>query len=330
MKSLKMTDEYKLSSVSEKYQELLNAIDANSVLLTHHLEQQYKKLRIVRLLSENILVFLLQYMACTMNLLSSHYFIVSLATGTSCAFIFLRGYTILPAIWFGCFSAFYSMMGYFLWSLSVATLYTGQAWLLLILSYRFINPSLIFYRTFTFFKFVFATSALTAFFSYILIYCYTLFFSNNALSFIFWLETWLANLTGIFILSVSLITWDAFFPHLNNLAQLKNPLWMLGLMMLVLILTNSIYPPLFILMFIFTVPFSLFISLSYGWCGIVCMSFIIGMYFNLSAYLDLPPFSKNLSATAFLFLQFILCLDTILGLSMAILYKNEAKKLNQI
>src|SRR6187399_3086284 len=111
--------------------------------MTYH----FKRLVITRLIAENILLLLLQLMGMKFSVLSDPALPVDFAAGTAAAFIFMRGYSILPGIWLGTLLACVFSGWTFLSSGLLASAYTLQTGLLFFLCLRFISPGLIFLKT---------------------------------------------------------------------------------------------------------------------------------------------------------------------------------------
>lgn len=128
---------------------------------------------LLRRASENIFIFLLQYIGCLFSMP------VSFAAGTACAFLFLRGPGLLPGLWLG------SYLGSGLVNANCITIETS---IILYLHYFFVGPTLVYDRFKNFIK-----SSL--------IICIAPLISPN----------YLANLLGILIVGHSLLLLDYYF-----------------------------------------------------------------------------------------------------------------------
>jgi integral membrane sensor domain MASE1 len=263
---------------------------------------QFKKCVIYRRIAENMLVFLLQYSGLMLSTLVSTPKVVWLASGTACAFIFLRGVTVLPGICLGSFVAYYSAHSGMLLAVECSVLFTLQVYLILWFSYRFIVPSLLFYRIKHFIKFILFSSAITAVVSILLMLCcYSTFIAPV------WITNWLANLNGILIVSIGLITWDAYFPEIHLLKQKNNYLYLLYGILFISIVSFILSAN--ILFALLTLPIVLIAALYYKWCGVMAAVFLIGLTLTLAA---------NFSLAMTIFLQILLIIETITALTISI------------
>lgn len=285
-----------------------NATQANPSL-------SFKKLVLSRLISENALVFLLQYIGLTLSTLLSYPSPLWMASGTACAFIFLRGYSVLGGIGLGSFTAYYLASGQALLSFSCAILQALQAGVLLFICQRYLSPTLLFSPINTFIRFIFYSGALTAFITLaLLILCYPALPSvTSPLS--LWATWWLANWNGLFIFCLALITLDAYFPltsHLNNLNKMKLGLAFgsLALFTLVLLLNTDLRIHLGLCVLIFTYVF--LIARNYQWCGLFAAVFLSGFILSLGAYVQAPFFMQS-TVMPLLCLQFTLLLSLIVN-----------------
>jgi hypothetical protein len=177
------------------------------------------KLAISRSLSENMLVFILQYMGLSLATLCVQPNPIWFATGTAAAFMYMRGNSILPGIFVGSVVAYYLAGTKLMVATNAACIHTLQAYLLLWISYRNNNPFPVFYRLAPFIKFTVYTALLTAVTSVMLVAtCYPS-LAQPVLPWILWLQWWLANLNGILIVTLAIVTWDYYFPQLGKLKQ---------------------------------------------------------------------------------------------------------------
>ena len=95
----------------DKWQSMLTIVNQNLELQPFKTSKtpvlQFKKMVMQRSLAENLLVFFLQYIGLKLTTFSLDPSPLWLATGTACAYLFLRGYRVLPGIWLGNFAGFY-------------------------------------------------------------------------------------------------------------------------------------------------------------------------------------------------------------------------------
>lgn len=306
-----------------KWQRMLDIVNQHPTLIHHNLEWQFKKIFISRLLAENILVFLLQYIGLMFSTLTTHSAPVWFASGTACAFTFMRGYSILPGIWLGSFFTYYFATMSINLAWVCATVYVLQALCLRMLSYRFSCPTLIFYRGWTFVKFILCSSMITAVASLMLeFFCYSKLAYAEA-PFQLWVQWWLANFNGILIISCAIITWDIYFPQIDSLKRLNKLLlyFIYGLLLtLIIALIFSGNPQSTIFFALSTLLLCVVISTRYGWCGTITAFFLFGMLLTLASYLGAPIFVTEFPAITLIYLQLILSFETMAGILISILY----------
>lgn len=292
-----------------------------------NLKIAFQRLFTLRRISENILVLLLQYMGLMLHSLSTYPFLFSPASGTACAFIFLRGYSIMPGIWLGSFFAcFLSLSHHLIFCLALATLHTLQAFLLLILCYRFITPTLIFYQLSMFLRFIFLTNAITFCFSCVLCFFYKILF-NIILSTSALIYFWLSNLNGILIIAIALATWDAFFEKIVSKLSLRVALLLLCLFLLILS-SLKFFAFVFIYYLTLSLLFTIFISINYGWLGAVAFILLFNSVINLIALMGYHELANYLTFPVIINLQVFLCLEILTGLSIAVIKSGRQNTLS--
>lgn len=302
----------------DKWQRMLSLVQGHNVLLQKDLNKEFQKLTVKRLFASNLLVFLLQYIGISFSLQTPIHLPILFASGISCGFMFLRGYSIFPGIWLGSFLAYFCVNADTGAAFNCATLIALQAVALLIFSYRFISPTLLFYYKHKLIKFFVFTSLLTAFISFLFVYAYF----PRTLSFQLWLIEWFSNLNGILIFSCALVTWDAYFSDINILKEhSKKFIFNLfyGLLITFGVLLLFSHEPLSIIWFAWlTLAFTILISISYGWCGAISAVFILGLLLNLAAYMQGPVFSGSTSSESLLFLQILLAMEAFIGMYISL------------
>jgi len=301
---------------NSKWQQMLAIVNQNRDHVQTDLVKRYNKLFLSRLLAENTLVFLLQYIGLMLCTLGPNPTPLWLATGTACGFIFMRGYSVLPGIWLGSFCAYWSARVGSHIAIYAATIYALQAFLILYISYRSICPTLIYYKQSLLAKFLALTSIITALASFALVMtCYPTF------SFPIWLQWWLANLTGIFVFSFALISLDAFFPQMEDLRETNK--------LSLAIYTLLIAIPLCLLIFssspITTITATLsllvmlcLVSVRFGWCGAIVSLFVIGLTLDLASFLETALFTSANNVATLTYLQILLLIEIVIGLSIGI------------
>ncbi len=177
---------------------------AGTTLLCYitNMAYNFKHLVIKRLLAENLLLILLQMMGMKFCVLSNPSLPIDFAAGAAAAFIFMRGYTILPGIWLG--SLFASLLSgwTFVAGGVIASAYTLQTAMLFFLCLRFISPGLVFLDKKLFLRFVLLCFFLGLCFSPIL--------------------PWQANVAGLLIMTLAITNWDMYFPEMSQWYQLPD------------------------------------------------------------------------------------------------------------
>jgi len=303
------------TSNQDKWQTMSLIIANHSHDSSARLVQQFRTLSIKRFAAENLMLCLLQYSGLMLSTLLFTPGPLWFSSGVSTAFVFMRGYSILPGIWLGSFFAYFFSNSGIVLAFGCAAIHTFQTFLLLWLSYRYITPTLVFIRFSTFIKFLFCSSVVTALSSFLLV---LLCFSNlqhPAAPFQLWMQWWLANLDGILIISLAIGTWDFYFSEINVIKNLNKMglIFSFGsILALSLVLANCVIPHLIMLSAVFTLPLIFFISLRYGWCGTVAAMFILGSILSFSAYLNAPLFSLHLPAATMIFIQSLLGIEVII------------------
>lgn len=305
------------SDDSLRWQAMQNIVSQYSKVFQPRRVLNFKKLVLGRFLAENLLVLLLQYVSLTLSTLTQHATPIWLASGTACAFIFLRGYSILPGIWLGSILAFVLARVDFSLALECATIYAAQTWLLLLISYRYISPTLLFYRALDFIKFIVCSALLTVMTSMLLEYfCYSSLQSPLPATQVFF-QWWLANFSGIIVLASAIIAWDAYFPQLNSLKpQVHKPVFWLtyGLFLFLILLLLFSDKTLWLVLFsISTFPVIMVIGRYFSWCGVITAICSFGLLLNFSIYFDIGFFANNSSFATLIFLQLLLCMQVVIG-----------------
>lgn len=297
-------------------------VSRHPALMPPNLTQQFKKLWISRWLAENALVFLLQYIGLMFSTLTPAPVALWAASGTACAFIFLRGYSVLPGIWLGSFTAYYFAAGNPEIAFGCATLFALQAALLLFMCYRYVSPTLVFYQTGTWLKFILCSILVTALTSLALAWiCYPALPNITTPPLLLWLNWWLADFNGMLVFSCALTTLDAYFPQISVLKQINRIrlglLYGVWLVLMTAILFSQTFLSCLMLAF-FTLPVIFMISRAYGWSGTACAIFLSGLLLSLGAYLEAPLFAHAYASPALLTVQILLGIEIVLGLLRAI------------
>lgn len=286
---------------------------ANQSLSEKSEKKAYQKLILSRRLAENILVFLLQYIGLMFSGLTPLPSPLWTASGTALAFTFLRGFSVLPGIAVGSFLAYYLATQAFFLSATCATLLMLQAYLLVTFSYRYVSPTLLFFHRLIFLKFILLSCSLTALCSLaLLIVCYPLLPSPPPSFFGYWLQWWLANFNGLFIIASALITLDAYYPEIEALKNIHKPTFIFLFSVLLLLITLIILnqnPLVTTSAALLTLPLLSAISLRLSKPGAVSALFLLGFLLTLATSMTAPL--KNI-----LFIQCLLAIEIIMSLGL--------------
>lgn len=278
--------------------------------------KQYKKLAVQRFINENVLLFLLQYIGLSFNNLSVSFLPMNFAMGTACAFVFLRGYSVLPGIILGSFIAYFIAKIGFSLAVVASSVMAIQVSIILWCCHKFISPSLIIYKLKNFFKFLILVFVTTFLASVFLMLVVNFSFPSKE-NIILWLSNWLSNVLAILIFSTGIVTWDTYFPRSYSLKTLLST--KLILFYSLLIMTNVTLFFCSTILSLIGIAFVnlllvLTISSNYGWRGTISATFLSAIIYNFLLFLDL----FSLGSTALVFVQILLLIETIYGLAYAI------------
>lgn len=318
-----------ISPISSKWQSMKQVIDKHPQQNKINVDKKFKKLFFIRLLSENSLLFLLQYIGLMFTTLSLSPSCAWLATGTACGFVFLRGYFVLPGIWLGSVAAYVATESGLLLACQCASLHALQAFLLLWISHRFIGPTLIFHQLKTFIKFIAYSSLLTAAVSFALVkVCYSS-IHYPATSLQLGLLWWLADINGILLFSCALVTWDTYCTQLPMLHKLNKLLLLLSyglLLFLIISLTLSKTMASITTIGLSITSILFFISLIYGWCGTVTGLYIWGFLMSGAMVFNAPIFSFGIPIKSLTVIAWLLYLTAILCLFISVIKNRSSLK----
>src|SRR3990167_484853 len=259
----------------------------------------FQKLVTYRVLAENILVFLLQYIGLMFTTLTPQLMPVWFASGTACGFVFLRGYSVLSGIYIASFLAYYLATYPLFTTIVFATLTTLQALLIVWFSRRYITPILLFHSRRTLGKFLVCSGLITALASFL--------FTKVHPS-LHWLTTWLANFNGTLIFGGTLIAIDNYFPQINSLKNI-NKIWLgvhYGSILALTIAFLITHLPWYILA---TIPLTLLLRKKNNPCGAIASVFLVSFMISLAI-----SFGIQLTTSILLVTQLSLALSIIFSL----------------
>jgi hypothetical protein len=303
------------SSQPPKWQRLRNIVSAYPMLAPCTQASEFKRLVIKRVLLENAIAFLLQYIGLMLHIASASPMPIWFDAGTACAYTFMRGTSVLPGIFLASALAYHSAQADILLTGVCATLLTLQPWLVIIITQRTITPTLLFYRRLSAILFLSLAGIVTAVVSFLLVLiCYSS--MDHALSITQqWLQWWLANWNGLIIFGCALVTWDTYFPHADAYTRLNKFTLAIyfGALFLItsaLVINNDLL--IAALLAVALISITTIISIRYGKCGAVTAVFISGLLLGLTSYLD---FSANNQSMYFLQMTLLTQAMTALWLS---------------
>lgn len=314
----------------DKWTRMLKVVQANTHRLPPDIKLPFKKLAIVRFIFNNLLLLLIQYSGLHLSNLSSGPAPVWFATGTACAFLFLRGFSVLPGIYVGNFLGYFAAKIGFGYALAFATVISGQAVVLLWLHYHYLSPTLIFYRLPTYIQFVAYTAVLTATVSLVLLFLYVSCWPRQESALCIWAYLWLGNLNAILIFSCAYLTWDAYSLRTDPIQ--KSTRWLRNILYLILISTNlalafSTSAAAGWILGLISIVITMIISIYFGWCGAIAASFLSAILLSFAAFLDAPVFHTSFANIMVLSIQILLCVQTITALSIGIQQKKHSAQL---
>lgn len=292
---------------------------------SHHIEQtllsivgkecqpvpSFKKTQYIRLAAENALVFLLQYLGLMLSVFIPFDSPAWLASGTACALIFLRGYTILPGLWLSTLITFLSQESGFVTANAAAAIFTLQTFIIYILHRYLLLPTLVFYHFRLLIASLICFGLTTAAASLALLKSYSL-------PLLLWPNWWLANFNGAILFSYLLIALDAYFPQLEPFKQ-QRYLYLLvtaGFILLnVFLITTS--TTLTYLPFIILTCLVGYLSYALNWCGIISILSLIAFLFDIAAYMNASLFtnqSSNLPSILMAWLSILMVITLTLNM----------------
>ena len=310
-----------------KWERMLLIVEQHPHSLVPAIQKPLQNLIIKRLLFNNILILLIQYSGINISQLSPTPSPIWFATGTACAYLFLRGASVLPGIWLGNFLAYYFASTGLWIAVNLSTVLSLQALALRWFCYRYLCPTLIFYQLTPFIKFIVFTAGLTALTSEALVFLYSLAIHDNHMLHITYLHYWFSNFNAILIFSVAYITWDAYFSRENTNKYSDNLLKYTLYFILILItiaLTQPTSPNTSYFLALSNLFITIIISTKFSWCEAVTAGFLSGILFSFATFLGLPALNTIVASSTILFIQFLLCTQMIIGLSIVVWRKKHA------
>ncbi len=291
---------------------MLAIVNQDATIGQVNLSAQFKKLVMLRFLTENTLAFLFQYMGLMFfdGLNPSVIAPLWFASGAVSAYIFMRGYSILPGILLGGVAAYFFTTHYILYAGISAVIDAMQAFLLLCVCYRYIYPAMVFASLKKLIHFILYCLLLTAITSamHVLVFQELL---HKVISVEDWLQWWLGNLDGILIFGCAIAAWDSYFPQIDDFK--KNNKWELifyyGFLLIIII--TILMSKASLLHSLITIPTVILIGLRLGYCGVVAALLLAALVLNFFAYLNFLLLDVT-------FWQMLLLLEFIVGLALVV------------
>lgn len=260
----------------------------------------------------------MQHAGMMMSTLFSPHAPVWFASGTACAFIFLRGVIVLPGIAAGTFEACYLAHHEPAFAALYASLFVIQTYLLMRISYCFAIPTLVFYRSRLLIQFLLTTIILTGLITFVMATAYP--FHQQL-----WLQWWLADFIGIISFAFGILALDAYFPQSSSKPTHKRHVFLLygtlGCLILGCLLTQYLASAFYIMSSLLVL--NIIISIYFGWCGAVSALFMSSLLFGLGAYLNAPIYDH----LATYYFQAFLIINMMINLQIGV--RTNEKILNQ-
>lgn len=258
----------------------------------------FQQLCLKRWFTANLISGVLQYLGLMLATLLLPPSLLWFSAGVAVGLVFLRGYKILPGIFLGSFAAYLWAGSTIYFALLAAILFTLQPLMVVWLSHKMQCYSLVFYQRKIFIKFLGISAVVTALISGILAYSYVQ--TRGLQLWPLWQYWWLADLSGLLIFGIALVTWDAYIPELKTFkskANIQVLIDFLGfsLASLVLVLTRS-WMMVGITALVIIAIFAVRIRPNYHWPGVVLACFLLGLLLSLGSLLNAPLFNHVLNA----------------------------------
>lgn len=293
---------------STKWQQMQTVVDQHPGILPP-LFKNKNQIVIGRLVAENILMLLLQYVGLMFVMTTTVPSPIWLASGTACAFIFMRGLTIVPGLFLGTFLSCFSLELPIQLGALCSAIYTAQTLGIMWVTQQLISPSLLFYRACPYIAFLVFTgvfSAISAFLLASISYSFTDAF----------LRWWLANWSSILVFGIGLVTWDAYFPELDALRQANRVLigFLYGLLTIsaIAILCYTGQVQLFLLLA--TACLMMLISARYGWAGAMAANCLVCIIFSLASFFHIIVMFDESTVPFQTWLLFNVIVDTLIAI----------------
>lgn len=304
----------------DKWQQVSSYVSQHPHNQPEVFKRQFVKMVRLRWVSENSLALILQYVGLMFSTLTPFYVPLWFATGTAVALLFSKGYSILPGLFLGTVLAFYFSNSSIPIALACGLIFCLQAVGLLYLSYRFIGPSLVFYKLCDFLKFIFVSiviSLVTC--ALLLALTYTSLKQHPDFFLLSWQWT-VANLNGIFAFSCAIFAWDTYFPQINRLKNLSRwPLaFLYGFIVIFSIVllfskqNNAIWMSSSILLILMMVA-----SFYYKWPGAVASVALLGFILSVGARSQAPVFTLTPHWVSFIFIPLFIWVCSVIGLGIS-------------
>lgn len=293
---------------STKWQQMQMVVDQHPDSLPP-LFKNKNQIVIGRLAAENIMITLLQYVGIMFVMTTTVPSPIWLASGTACAFIFMRGLTIVPGMFLGTLLAALSLGTSAPMSVLYSVIYLAQTLGLLWVTQQLIAPSLLFHRVCPYLAFIVFSCVLTAIFAFLL----------SSISYSFtdaFIRWWLADWSSVLVFGIGLVTWDAYFPELDALKEMNK--WLLiglyGLLTIVALAILYYSGQVQAFLLLATTCLMIIISLRYGWAGAIAANCLICIIFSLASFFHIIVVHKHSTIPFQLWLLFNMIADTLIAL----------------
>ncbi|MBI5447125.1 MAG: hypothetical protein HY939_00160 [Gammaproteobacteria bacterium] len=306
-----------LSSGDEsKWEEMKKIVIHYPAVWQTNLTKEFYILHYARLFLANIFSFLMQYSGLLLATLVPAPLPVSFSAGMSCALVFLRGKGVVPGILLGGIAAYLSVGADLKLAFLCSALATFQSVMIPECCYRYVGPSVIFHHQKEGGRFLLCVITVVAMVSFCTSWLINnLFGSMPTFVGMRGLKMMLADINSLFVITLPMMTLDAYFPSLSFLKkkQLMYPALLLGVLSLVTLLIGGLGTPLLIVccMIVSLVLSALCASL--GWCTGLFAIFLSGILLSLEALIHTVSFSMSLLIQGYLLCLIMVVLPIVIS-----------------
>ena len=303
---------------TSRWQHMLAILSERDPLFSSHFHSD-TKLVISRRFTENAFVLLLQYMGIMFSTLTPHPAPLYFAAGTGCAFLFLRGVSILPGILTGSLLAYVLAGIAFMTAMNLAVIDVLQAGILYWIACRYIQPTLVFYQLKRYLLWLACLMFITACMSLARITVI------HHMTMHAWLQNNLCNMNGVLIVGTSIMTFNFYFAECIAIRLRHQMKWLGFTCCLAVLVILLLFSPQHSLLFAgcLSLLCMMFIIIAADWTAISAALFLLGLLLNLGAFMDAPLFLSHETDNMLPILAAGLTIISIAGFTIAILRQDS-------